>query len=36
MNILFQINLSHTFPPDAHNEPSGDTVTVLRYPECPL
>lgn len=24
-----------SFPPDAHKEPSGDTVTQFRYPVCP-
>lgn len=24
-----------SLPPDAQREPSGDTVTVLRYPVCP-
>lgn len=24
-----------SLPPDAHREPSGETVTVLRYPEWP-
>ena len=24
-----------SFPPDAHSEPSGETVTVLMYPVCP-
>lgn len=25
-----------SLPPDVHNEPSGDTVTVFKYPLCPL
>ena len=25
-----------SLPPDAHREPSGDTVTQLRYPVCPI
>lgn len=25
-----------TFPPEAQREPSGDTVTVFRYPVCPM
>ena len=25
-----------SLPPEAHREPSGDTVTVLRYPVWPL
>lgn len=33
--ILHNIFVIYTLPPEAQSEPSGDTVTVLRYPVCP-
>jgi len=29
-------NKQITFPPEAHRDPSGDTVTVFRYPVWPM
>lgn len=31
-----ELNYQTTFPPEAHRDPSGDTVTVFRYPVWPM
>lgn len=36
IHYLLCLKNSITFPPEAHSEPSGETVTVFRKPVCPM